>query len=399
VITSTPPGAAVVLRSPQVFRVLAASLAGRLPLGSAPLALLLFGRETMTISMAGVLVGAYTAGTAIGQPLLARMADRWLQPPVMWAAAAVSTAGFAAAVTLRGPVVVTAAAALAGFGAPPFEACLRVLWKDLLNERMLHAAYTLDVTTQELIFIVGPLVTLAAVGITGPTGGLVATALVQIGGTLVFTAAPAVRRWRGESAPRHWAGPLRSSRLRLLLATVLLIGAGVGSTAVAITGYAEAQGSRSWAGWLLAAQATGALTGGLFFARHPPTDLQRSLPRIVGILAVGYLPLLLNSPMAIMAVWLIISGVMLPAVLTGVFITADHVAPPGTAAESFAWVATAFAIGSAAGATMDGALLDATSAVIVGFVPAPLTILAAGTLLRLSRPRRVTAQVVAGSQD
>jgi MFS family permease len=196
VITSTPPGAAVVLRSPQVFRVLAASLAGRLPLGSAPLALLLFGRETMTISMAGVLVGAYTAGTAIGQPLLARMADRWLQPPVMWAAAAVSTAGFAAAVTLRGPVVVTAAAALAGFGAPPFEACLRVLWKDLLNERMLHAAYTLDVTTQELIFIVGPLVTLAAVGITGPTGGLVATALVQIGGTLVFTAAPAVRRWR-----------------------------------------------------------------------------------------------------------------------------------------------------------------------------------------------------------
>jgi MFS family permease len=220
-----------VLRSPQVFRVLVASLAGRLPLGSAPLALLLFGRETMTISMAGVLVGAYTAGTAIGQPLLARMADRWLQPPVMWAAAAVSTAGFAAAVTLRGPVVVTAAAALAGFGAPPFEACLRVLWKDLINERMLHAAYTLDVTTQELIFIVGPLVTLAAVGIAGPTGGLVATALVQIGGTLVFTAAPAVRRWRGESAPRHWAGPLRSSQLRLLLATVLLIGAGVGSTA------------------------------------------------------------------------------------------------------------------------------------------------------------------------
>jgi hypothetical protein len=42
---------------------------------------------------------------------------------------------------------------------------------------------------------------------------------------------------------------------------------------------------------------------------------------------------------------------------------------------------------------MDGALLDATSAVIIGFVPAPLTILAAGTLLRLSRPRRVDTSV------
>jgi hypothetical protein len=130
------PGAAVVLRPPQVLRVPAASPAGRLPLGSAPLALLLVARETMGIPMAGMLVGAYTARKAIGQPLLARMADRWRQPLVMWAAAAMSTTEFVAAVTLPGPVPVTAAAALAGFGAPPFEACLPAwLWKDLISER------------------------------------------------------------------------------------------------------------------------------------------------------------------------------------------------------------------------------------------------------------------------
>jgi predicted MFS family arabinose efflux permease len=354
-------------------------------MGSAPLASLLFARETMTMSMAGVLVGAYTAGTAIGHPLLARMADRWLQPPIMWAATAVSTAGFVGIVTLPGPVAVTAAATLAGFGAPPFEACLRVLWKDLVAKRLLQSAYTLDITTQELIFIVGPLVTMAAVGIAGPAGGLVAAALLQIAGTLLFATAPAARGWRGESAPRHWAGPLRSSTIRLLLATILLIGAGVGSSAVAITGYAEAEGSRSWAGWLIAGQACGALLGGLFFVRHPAKDPQRSLPGIVGMLAVGYLPLLLNASLPFMAIGVVISGVMLPAVLTAMFITADRVALPGTAAETFAWLPTAFAVGSAVGAAMDGALLDATGAVVIGFVPAPLAILAAAAMVRLSR--------------
>src|SRR4051812_44081651 len=107
-----------VLRTAQVARVLAASTLGRLPLGAAPVALLLFARETLSIGAAGALGGVYPAGVAVGGPVLARVAARLRQPPVMLAGAAVSTAGF---VLLASGVPLWAgllAALLAGLGAP-----------------------------------------------------------------------------------------------------------------------------------------------------------------------------------------------------------------------------------------------------------------------------------------
>ncbi|MFC7547373.1 MFS transporter [Plantactinospora sp. GCM10030261] len=374
-----------VLRAPQVPWVLLANLVGRIPLGSAPLALLLFARETMTISTAGLLVGAYSAGLAVGQPMLARMADRWRQPPVIWTAVTLSTAGFALTAIRPDPVYAVLAAAAAGLGAPPFEAFLRVLWKDLVADRLLHAAYTLDVTAQELIFIIGPIITVAAIAMLDTAWALVAIAAIQVAGAVAFATAPVVRGWSGTPAARHWAGPLRAARLRILLAATLLVGAAVGATTVATAGYAEAEGVPSWAGWLLAAQATGALVGGIASARRPPADPQRGLEIMVLVLAAGHLPLLLLPPPLAMAGCLAISGLALPPALTGVFLLADRVAPPGTAAESFAWVATAFALGSAAGSALDGAVQDGTGVVLAGFLPAPLLVLGAAVLLRARR--------------
>jgi predicted MFS family arabinose efflux permease len=370
-----------------VLRVLLASLVGRLPFGAAPLALLLFARESVSIAAAGLVVAAYGAGTAVGQPMLSRLADRRHLSPVLWAATGLSTAGFIVVAAGLGPVPTAVAALAAGLGAPPFEAGLRVLWKDLVRPELVHTGYTLDVTAQELIFIVGPLTTLAAIGLAGPVAGVIVCALVQLGGTAVFATAPAVVRWRGTPGSRHWAGPLRSSGLRRLLAATLLVGCGVGATTVAITAYAEAEGARSWAGWLLAAQATGALLGGLYHARRPVADPRRALPLLVAGLAVGYLPLLLTPPPLVMLLAMAVSGLALPPALTAVFITADAVTLPGTAAETFAWVATAFAIGSAAGSAVDGLLLEGARPVVLGFVLAPLVIAAAGGLLWHGLPR------------
>ncbi|MGI5215799.1 MFS transporter [Plantactinospora sp. CA-290183] len=385
--------ALAVLRTPQTARVLAASLLGRIPLGAAPLALLVFARETMTLTLAGLLVGAYTAGMAVGQPLLGRLADRWRQPPVMWLGVAVSTAGFAlVAAGLARPLTVLAAV-LAGLGAPPFEACLRVLWRDLLPEKQVHTAYTLDTATQEIIFVAGPVLTLGAVGVAGPTGGLAAAALCQAVGTAWFTTAPAVRRWRGVPAVRHWAGPLRAGRLGVILGALVLVGAGIGSVAVAATGYAEASGGRSWAGWLLAAQAVGALAGGLLYVRSATARRHGTLPRAAAVMALGYLPLLLTPDPPVMLALMALSGLALPPLLTITFVTIDQVAPDGTAAEAFAWAATAFSVGSAAGSALTGPLLDHTGNVTAGFAIAPVAVaLACGILALTGRPGNRTSE-------
>jgi predicted MFS family arabinose efflux permease len=375
-----------VLHAKHVIQVLGSSIVGRLPLGAAPLALLLAARETESIAVAGVVVAAYTAGIAIGQPVTARLADRWRQAPVLWFAMVLSTAGFGVAALTSGPVLMVGAAFAAGLGAPPFEAFLRVLWRDLVDAALVPAAYTVDITSQEIIFIAGPLLTSAAVAVGGPRAGLLVTAAAQLLGAAVFTAAPAVRRWRGEDAPRHWAGPLQAARMRLLLLTGLLLGAGVGGIAVALVAYAEGQGDRALSGWLLAAQAGGALIGGFLLARRARGW---RLPVTVSALAICYVPLIATPAPALMLVFVTLSGLMLPAALTGVIMVADAVAPAGTAAEAFAWTSTAFAVGSALGAALDGQVLDRFGTV-TGLLLGPLA-LACAALTTLPRVNQLVA--------
>jgi hypothetical protein len=149
-------------------------------------------------------------------------------------------------------------------------------------------------------------------------------------------------------------------------------GLAIGSIPVALTGYAEAAGQRSLSGWLLAAQAAGALAGGLLYTRAGPGGPGR-LPLLAGALTAGFLPLLVLPPPAPMAVLLAVSGLALPPLLTAVFLTADRLAPPGTVAEAFAWVATAFAVGSATGSALAGPLVAA--GIRYGFSIAPVSAL------------------------
>ncbi|HEX6873290.1 MAG TPA: MFS transporter, partial [Micromonosporaceae bacterium] len=178
--------------------------------------------------------------------------------------------------------------------------------------------------------------------------------------------------------------------LRVVLAAIALVGFGVGSVIVAVAGYAEAAGSTAWAGWLLAAQAAGALMGGLAYTRVHVSDERRWLPWLTAALAAGYSILLLTPAPPAMIALMAISGLALPPLLTATFITVDTVAPAGTAAEAFAWVATSFTIGSAAGSALDGALVDSTGSLLAGFALPPAAIALAALVFAAARGVRQT---------
>jgi hypothetical protein len=359
-------GARAVLRAPHVLPVLLAAQLGRIPQAAAPLALLLFGRQTLSLASAGLLVAGYTAGMAAGTPLLARAVDRRSQPPVVLVSSLLSGTGFVlVAAGVGGTTGRLAGAVLAGLGTPPLEACLRVLWPTLVPAGAVPAAYALDVALQEVIFVAGPLVTLAVIALGGPPAGLLAAGILQLGGSVAYARSRPARAWRGTAAPRHWSGPLRVPRFVLLIGGIAGVGAAVGSLPVALTGYAEAASDRSLSGWLLAAQGVGALVGGLAYTRAQPGRLWL----LTVAFAAGYLPLLIMPGPAGMAPLTALCGIALPPVLTVTFLTAGRLAPPGTVVEAFAWIATAFAIGSAAGSALTGPLADAGLRLGFGFAP------------------------------
>lgn len=371
-----------VLSTKQVPRLLLSMVVGRLPTGMAALAIVLVTRaHGAGYAVAGVLAGVYAASQAVGAPVLARAVDRWRQSPVLLGSAAASAVGFFCVGVLDvGSQVVPAAAAvaLAGFATPPLEPCLRVLWSDLLRGADVQAAYSLDTAMQELIFTFGPLVVLGCVAVFGPAGGLFGAAVLCLAGTVVFASAAPSRRWRGEAVVRHWAGPLRSAALIRLLCAVAFVGLTIGTFTVAITGHAEAVSTRSSAAWFIAANAFGALIGGVAnTAVRPSRDPSRRLLWLLLALALGYLPLILAPGVAGTLPLAFVSGIALPSVLATAMVLVDSLAPAGTVTEAFAWVVTAFGAGFALGSALAGVALDGGGyrvAVVGGLVGAGLVI-------------------------
>ncbi|GAA0226892.1 MFS transporter [Cryptosporangium japonicum] len=354
------------LRRPFVARLLASSLLGRLPTGMVPVALVLFSRGSdVGYGVAGLFAAAYTAGGAIGQPLLARWMDRTGQTRIIVGGGVVSSVGLAV-LPFSGVVGGLVIAAVAGAATPPLEPGLRAIWPGLLSGPDVPRIYALDAAAQELVFVAGPLLVLLANSF-GPAGGLYAAAAIGLTGALWFAVAPASRQWRPtEVGERHWAGALRPARLRRLYLGISLVGLAVGTFPVAASAFSEASGDRGWTTWLVAANAGGALIGGVWFSgrshRYSPG---RVLPWLFVALGFGYLPLaFLPTDPGVFPFALgltLVSGLSLPPLMTLTFLVIDRLAPEGTVTEAFAWLITAFLVGSSTGAAVAGAIVAQTS--------------------------------------
>lgn len=348
------------LRTSHVARLLGSALVGRMPNGMVPLALVLFTRATGSgYGRAGLLTAAYSLGCCVGGPALSRVMDLRGQRTALVLGAVISSAALAVLPWTRGGLSLMVAL-LAGLATPPLEPALRTLWPAVLAPGQVPSAFALDAAAQELIFVLGPLAVLVA-EVAGAGGGLVVAAVVGVLGTAWFASSRASRTWRPRAhEDRHWLGPLRSPRLGVLYGAVALVGLTIGVPAVALVAFAESVGSRGAAPWLVAANALGALVGGVAYSpRAPHRPFRRDLLGGLAVLVVTYAGLAWAPPsVPLMGALAALSGVGLPPVLTCVFQLVDELAPDGTTTEAFAWLISAFLVGSSAGAAVAGSLSD-----------------------------------------
>jgi MFS family permease len=389
------------LHRPYAVRLLGGTLLGRLPNGMGPLAIVLFARaHGGGYTLAGALSALYGLAMAAGQPVLGRAMDRLGQPRVLASGAVAAAAGFAViAVAGLSPLpVAVGGVVLAGFATPPLEAGLRALWPSVLSgPDEVHAAYAMDAAAQELLFTSGPLLVIAAAAVSKGVA-LLFTGLLGLSGTLVVVSARPSRAWRGSPGGGHWAGPLRSPGIRVLIASLSFVGLSLGVFSVAVVTYADARHASYASGVLLAFMAGGAFAGGVTYGRRarsgPP---YRRLLLLMGGLSAGYLPLTLAPPFPVMPALALLSGVFLAPLLACAFTLVDGLAPPGTVTEAFAWVVTAFGVGSAVGAALAGIAGDtvgvhgAFAVSGAGGVLAALTLAAGGPIGPEEWPRPAPA--------
>jgi predicted MFS family arabinose efflux permease len=255
-----------------------------------------------------------------------------------------------------------ALAAGIGLASPPLAACVRALLPALLPDAgAARAAYAVEATATELTWIAGPPLALA-LGVACSTGAaLVAAGVVLVAGTAAFAAQPASRAWRpeaGESRPR--GGSLRSPAMRTLIVVLLAAGVLFGATEVGVAAATKALGSSAAAGPLLGLWGVGSLLGGLVAARiGGGAQRPAGLALILGLLAAGHLALAgAAGSVAGLAAVLVVAGAAIAPTFSTVYAMVERAAPAGTLTEAFSWLATALAIGSAAGSALGGALAD-----------------------------------------
>jgi predicted MFS family arabinose efflux permease len=131
------------------------------------------------------------------------------------------------------------------------------------------------------------------------------------------------------------------------------VGVALGVPSVAAVAYADARRMPYAAGLLPALMAAGALVGGIAYGMRPwRGPAYRRLILLMSGLAAGYLPLAWAPAFPLMLVLTVVSGVFLAPVPACGFTLLDRLAPRGTVTEAFAWLVTAFAVGSSAGAAL-----------------------------------------------
>jgi MFS family permease len=386
-----------ILRAPYVGALVASTLLARFPVGINALAIVLFLREkTGSFAIAGAVAGSLSAGSGIGAPVFGRLVDRLGVSRVLVPMAFVHAAALGAIVglaELRAPAAaLIVCGLLAGFMIPPTSAVLRSLWAGLLEPQLLQAAYALDSTMIELIFIGGPLLTAAIAALASPAGALIVSAVSVLAGTTSFAALTPTRAI--QPRPRHadsrLIGALASAGVRTLVFTSLPAGIGIGILEVGIPAFSRAEGAAPLAGVLLAIWSLGSGIGGLLYGALPRrAGLHRTHLIVAALLPVTLLPLAAAPSELAMAFLVLPAGCCIAPLLATRNELVGGVAPPGMRTEAYTWPVTAFVGGIAIGAALAGALVEGPGwrtafVVAAGFA-------AAGAVLAVVRRRTVIA--------
>lgn len=366
--TRTPVGRPVVgvgyrdiWRVPYAARLLGGSLVGRLPTGMAPLAILLgadHGGEERT--SAGVLAAVYLVATAVGGPVSAGLVDHYGQRHVLTAGTAVSSTAFLTMAASPGEAWSAAAVAVAGAARPPLDASLRALWSAggmMPSPAHQRVALALDSGTQEVVYVVSPLLVATIATAASACWALVLMAAVGALGTALFVTTPAsrVHGTNSRPAPSGWLGPVRSPRLRVLYAAMVCAGVTIGALTPLAVDASDRFGAPQLAGALPAAVSCGAFLGGLLYgARAWRGTTAAHLVILSAAFAAAWIPLTVAARHATVLSCAVIPGLAMAPLLSAAFVTTSTFAPPGHTTQAHALLVAFLDIGCAIGTAAAG---------------------------------------------
>ncbi|MFD5497716.1 MFS transporter [Streptomyces sp. NPDC127091] len=393
------PGYGRLLRTRGAWTFLLPGFAARQPFAMLTLSIVLLVQHTTgSYGAAGAVAAATGVSMALFAPFSGRLADRHGQRAVLVPGVLLHTLSALALTALAltdAPLwALFVAAVPTGASVPQIGPMVRARWGVKLKDSpLMTTAAAFESVTDELTFVVGPLLATALCTAVNPAAGLVTEAALTLVGGLLFAAQKGTQpevAAGGHARVQH-ASALRVPGVRVLIVTFLGIGSVFGGMQVSLAAYTESIGEPGLNGVLYGVFAAGNMLSGIACGAIAwKVAPQRRL--VVGYAALAVSASALwtaQSSLLLATLGLLVGMCIAPALITG-FTMVDDLVPAGARTEAFTWLTGAVALGQAAAVTVAGQFEDRLWDGSGFLVPMGGTVLALVTLLAL-RSRLVPA--------
>jgi len=357
------------LRLPGAARFCITAAIGRTPMAMFGLGSVLLVRATTgQYGTAGIVAGAGSIGYALSAPRVARLADRHGQRRVLRpliAVFAVSTVAFVACAEARTPLwVLMITGGLAGSSMPSLGSMVRARWSGLLSgSPALHSAFALESVADEMIFVAGPaVVTLLATRVL-PAAGVVVAMALSLAGTLLFAAQrstePPLRPVAPGAAPGIPMSHLPAAGLVTLAPVYLCLGSMFASIDLSTVDFAQQQGYKPLAGFILGTYALGSAIGGLWYgSRGWRAPLERRFAITLALTVAGVATFWAQPSLVTLDLSMLVAGLTISPTLIAGYALTERQAPELRRTEAMTWLSSTISVGVAIGSATAGHIVD-----------------------------------------
>lgn len=338
-----------------------------------PLSMTGIGIVTMLSTLRGDygLAGAVSAvlalsGAGLG-PQVSRLVDRYGQTRVILPATGVTVAAMGVLLLCArfdAPAWTLFVSASVAGCMPSMGSMVRARWALLYRgSPRLHIAYAFESVVDEVVFIIGPILSVGLCTAVFPEAGPLVAAVLLAVGVLLFATQRRTEPPLHPQSQQKSASALRTPGLWVLVLTFVGVGAIFGSVDVVTVAFAESLHHKALSSVVLSVYALGSCVAGIVFGT---LRLRGPLSRrfLVGILsmAVSMLPLLFVKNLVALALALFVAGLSISPTMVTTMGLVERIVPASKLTEGMTWTTTGLAVGVALGSSAAGWVVDGAGA-------------------------------------
>jgi MFS family permease len=372
-----------IYRTKGAFKFSLAAFIARMPISMMSIAIVfVVVAKTDSYALAGTFTAVGALIAAFVAPFWSRAADRYGQSRILTIAAPIHIAallGFLTAIRLDAPkwswflLLMLFEGVFVGTGQ-----MVRRRWSHVLNgdSKLMNTAYSVESLLDEIVFMVGPIITTLCATNIGPDAGVLTAAIFLSVGSIFF-----ISQKETEPTPhpkvkgiKH-RNPIFTVEVQSIFFPFIFAGASFSATGLIIVGYADQYGAKSQTGLLYAIWALGSLIAAFINgALHWKISAKNRFMVFTLALAIFTLPLLLAAKLFpgnffTLSIALFLNGIFIAPLIVAGYTAAENLVEENQVTETLAWILSGLILGGALPGAITGHIIDTTGAQTAFIVP------------------------------